>query len=81
MSERDRQQDIELAEYIISQVEERGFPPSRQEIADHLGLTAKSTVQARMERLIREGIIERTVGVQRGIKVNRQRLHEFGEAK
>lgn len=77
MSTRNETTDRELAEFIISHTEKHGYPPSRSQMAKRLGVT-KNAVQQRMDRLVREGIIQRAPGVSRGIKVNRQRLNEFG---
>lgn len=78
MSVRNETTDRELAEYIITHTETHGYPPSRQQMAAHFGWASKNAAQQRLERLILAGVIERTPGVTRGIKVNRQRLNEFG---
>jgi hypothetical protein len=77
MTVRNTGSDRELAEYIISYTEEYGFPPSRRQIAQHMGVS-KTSAHDRLARLVKEGVIERAPGVPRGIKVNRKRLQEFG---
>lgn len=78
MSEQLSVADRDLANFIIACMEQRGFPPSRSEIAEFIGQTSKNAAQRRVERLVRAGVIQRTPGVTRGIKVNRERLEEFG---
>jgi DNA-binding Lrp family transcriptional regulator len=76
MSQRLLSTDRDLVNYIIGYTERYGFPPSRRQIADHIG-AAPSVTQRRLERLVREGVIERVPGIPRGIRVNRDRITQL----
>jgi len=43
--------------FIKRMVAERGYPPSRQEIAEELELSSKSSTQPIMERLVERGLL------------------------
>lgn len=77
MTQRLLASDRELVNYIISYTERVGFPPSRRQIAEHMGYASQTSVQERLERLVKEGVIERTPGVPRGIRVNRDRITQL----
>lgn len=47
-----------ILDYIIEFIKEHGYPPSRREICDGIGLKSTSSVQSHMERMIDQGIIE-----------------------
>lgn len=55
-------------EMIVAFTNARGYPPSRRELAESLGVNV-STVQARLERMVREGLIEVDPVAARGIRV------------
>lgn len=78
MAEELSAEDRDLVNYIIEHVEREGFPPSRRQIAEHFDKTSANTGQKRLERLVKAGVIQRAAGVPRGIKINRERLAEFG---
>lgn len=69
--------DRDLVNYIIEHTEAHGFPPSRRQMAERLGVASQHAVQQRLERLVREGVIERAPGVPRGIRVNRERITQL----
>ena len=70
LSERQR----ETLEFIRRYVSARGVAPSRPEIADALGLTHKSTVDAHLSALMKKGWIELRPGSPRNIRLLREQL-------
>ena len=78
MTARSVASDIELVNFIISYTETNGFPPSRRQMAEALGMSSVESAQKRIERLVREGVITRAPGVPRGIRVNRDRINQLG---
>lgn len=61
--------DIEVAAIIRRSVRERGFPPSRPEIAKALGLKSQAPVDRALRRMVEQGVIEVAPGVSRGIRI------------
>lgn len=59
----------ETLDAIVAFMDERGYPPSRRELGEALGLTPAS-VQRRIMVLLREGLIEVDRTTARGIRVN-----------
>lgn len=51
------QQAHAVLQFIEKNVRERGYPPSRAEIAEHLGLGAKGATQPVIERMKEQGLI------------------------
>lgn len=45
--------------YLAGFVVEHGYAPSVREMCDHFDLTSTSTMQRRLDRLTRHGLIER----------------------
>ena len=63
----DRQQDVLKA--IRDHVGRRGYPPSRKELADTLGLSAPGSVEGHLNALVRKGWIELAYDTRRGIRL------------
>ena len=63
----DRQRAI--LEFIVTQQNERGFPPSVREIGDAVGLTSPSTVHSHLATLQRRGFLMRDPTKPRAIEV------------
>ncbi|WP_457640752.1 transcriptional repressor LexA [Persephonella sp.] len=64
----------EILEFIASFSSSHGYSPTLKEIAKHFGLSAVSTIHEHIEKLIREGYLQKTG---RGkIKINRDKLFE-----
>jgi len=63
----DRQRAI--LEFIVTQQQARGFPPSVREIGDAVGLTSPSTVHSHLETLQRRGLLRRDPTKPRAIEV------------
>ncbi len=64
----DRQRSI--LEFIVQQMNDRGFPPSVREIGAEVGLTSPSTVHSHLATLQRHGYLERDPTKPRAIKVS-----------
>ena len=63
----DRQRAI--LEFIVTQQQVRGFPPSVREIGEAVGLTSPSTVHSHLETLQRRGYLHRDPTKPRAIEV------------
>jgi len=63
----DRQRSI--LEFIVTQQQVRGFPPSVREIGEAVGLTSPSTVHSHLETLQRRGYLPRDPTKPRAIEV------------
>jgi repressor LexA len=63
----DRQREVLGAiEYSLSK---RGYPPTVRELANGLGLSSTNGVAQMLDVLERKGVIERDLGVARGLRV------------
>ncbi len=60
--------NMAVYDYIKAYQDEHGYPPSRRDIAAHIGGVASSAQQA-VNRLVDEGLITVTPGIPRGIRV------------
>ena len=56
-------------DFVIEHTEREGYSPSQSEIAQALGFNSLGTVQNYLNRLEREGLIEKSWNARRGIKV------------
>ena len=63
----DRQEKI--LEYIKSEVQRRGFPPSVREICDAMGIKSTSTVHGHLRRLENRGLLIRDPTKPRALEV------------
>ena len=63
----DRQREV--LEAIRAHIARRGFPPSRQELANALGLSAPGSVEGHLNALVRKGWIELAHDTRRGIRL------------
>lgn len=59
----------QILDFVNSQVEERGFPPSVREICQAVGFKSTSTVHSYLERLEKEGLILKDPTKPRALKV------------
>lgn len=59
-----------VLDYILSTVEDRGYPPSVREIADAVGLASPSTVHAHLEALQKKGYIRKDATKPRAIEIS-----------
>lgn len=60
---------LEVLEFIRRFMEERGWPPTRGEIAEGLGLRNRQGIDQHLRALELKGAIELTPGVSRGIRL------------
>lgn len=66
--DRGERQRRKTVEFIIAYTEEHGYPPSRREIGEAIGVGAP-TAQRHLEQLAQRGFIEYRPGSPRAIKV------------
>lgn len=59
----------EILEFIASQIQERGYPPTVREIGEAVGLTSSSTVHTHLTTLQRQGYLRRDPTKPRAIEV------------
>ena len=59
-----------ILDFILSTVEERGYPPSVREIAEAVGLASPSTVHAHLEALQSKGYIRKDPTKPRAIEIS-----------
>src|SRR5207253_3780960 len=60
---------LAILEFIASQMQDRGYPPSVREIGEAVGLTSTSTVHAHLNTLQRLGLLRRDPSKPRAIEV------------
>ena len=65
-----RQQNI--LQFIINEVETRGYPPAVREIGREVGLSSSSTVHAHLTTLEKKGYIQRDPTKPRAIMIDRK---------
>ena len=61
-----------ISDFIKSEIEEKGYPPSVREIGDALGLKSPSTVHFHLKHLEELGYIEKGAGKGRAITLKRE---------
>lgn len=69
MTEHRSNKQLEIYEFIKSQIREKGYPPSVREICAAVGLRSTSTVHGHLERLEKKGLIKRDPTKPRTIEV------------
>lgn len=55
-----KEKDIEILDFIYERITNDGYPPTVREICKAVNLSSPATIQARLNRLEREGYIKRT---------------------
>ena len=68
------ERQLEVLNYIRDYVEEHGFPPARNEIAEAVGVTHASTVDWHLLALMKKGWIEMRHDTPRGLRLLREGL-------
>ena len=63
------EQQNEVLKFIRAFVSKRGFPPTRQEIADSFGWAYASAAESHLRAIERKGRITITPGISRGIVI------------
>ena len=61
--------DFETYQFIISYIQENGYPPTVREIADGIGVASTSTVCNRLIKLEHDGWIKTKLSSPRAIQV------------
>lgn len=69
MGEHKNTKQMEIYEFIKSQIREKGYPPSVREICAAVGLKSTSTVHGHLERLEKKGLIRKDPTKPRTIEV------------
>lgn len=59
----------QVLDFIISEVKQKGYPPSVREIGEAIGLTSSSTVHGHLSRLEAKGLIRRDPTKPRAIEI------------
>ena len=59
----------EILELIKSNIEATGMPPTRAEIAKHLGFRSANAAEEHLKALAKKGVIEMMPGMSRGIRL------------
>lgn len=67
-----------ILELIARKVQEVGFPPTMQELADEFGFKSKNAAYKHLEALEKKGFIRRTSGGARGITILPRAANEAG---
>lgn len=70
---------LQILEYMRSEVKEKGYPPSVREICDAVGLKSTSTVHGHLARLERKGYIRRDPTKPRAIEILYQNDQDTGK--
>ena len=63
------ERDFDTYQFIISYIQQNGYPPTVREIADGIGVASTSTVSNRLLKLDRDGWIKVKLSSSRAIKV------------
>src|SRR5690606_42127660 len=66
---------LEVLAFIRRFMEERGWPPTRGEIAAGLGLKNRQGIDQHLRALEQKGAIELTPGISRGIRLTDEAPH------
>lgn len=59
---------LRILEYIVTYMEGHRYSPTRDEIAKHIGLSVRSSVQYHIDSLVADGYLERPTYRHRMIK-------------
>lgn len=52
----------DIMEYMKQYIQQHGYPPSRKEIGECVGLRAKSSVKSHIDRMLADGMLETDAG-------------------
>jgi repressor LexA len=69
----------QVLEFIIRNIDERGYPPTLREISLEIGTSGTVSAIHHLEALERKGFIRRESGSSRGIVLNREPRTEFAQ--
>lgn len=74
------QRQQQILDYILSEINKKGYPPSVREIGQAVGLTSSSTVHSHLAALEKKGYIRRDPTKPRALEVTDFRLSDRGIA-
>ena len=63
------EKDIQILDFIYSQITQFGYPPSVREICEAVGLHSTATVHARLKKLEQAGVIEKKSSKNRSLRL------------
>lgn len=63
------QKQTDVLNFVKSFIADKGYPPTRRDIANHFGFKSQNAAQEHLQALIAKGCITINRGVSRGIKV------------
>lgn len=63
------QNQSRVFEFIKSFIADNQYPPTRVEIAEHMGYASPSSAEQYIEALVRKGVLRKVKGISRGIRV------------
>ncbi|MBQ3054126.1 MAG: transcriptional repressor LexA [Clostridia bacterium] len=72
MSKKNEDMKLKILDYISEHTKEYGYPPSVREICAKVGLSSPSTVHGYLERMSKEGMIEKDSTKTRAIRVKKE---------
>ncbi|MAF36624.1 repressor LexA [archaeon] len=79
MSSKLTKKQSEILDFIVAFMSDKDYAPSYQEIADHFGLTSRSTVHQHIQELKTKGLLDSKFNTTRGLKVA-SKLLKFGKS-
>ncbi len=68
----------EVLDLVKRHIDETGYPPTRAEIATHLGFKSANAAEEHLKALARKGAIEMVPGASRGIRLPDSEMEEAG---
>src|SRR5690606_42069734 len=68
----------EVLDLVKRHIDETGYPPTRAEIATHLGFKSANAAEEHLKALARKGAIEMVPGASRGIRLPDSEMEESG---
>ena len=60
-----------ILNYISDYIKNNGYSPSIRDIAKEVGIKSTSTIAGHLDRLEKKGLIERTYGISRSIRITK----------
>ncbi len=69
----------EILDFVKRYLEDSGYPPTRAEIAQHLGFKSPNAAEEHLKALARKGAIEMIPGASRGIRIPGFEIEERDE--
>lgn len=73
------EREADALRYIHQCVSDRGYPPSRRELAEHLGAPSSETAQRILHQLQTQGLVEVVANTPRGLRITNAGMKAIGE--